>query len=300
MKKVLVTGASGFIGTHTLPLLLQLGYEVHAVSFKEKHENSNGINWYQANLKDRSEVKRLIAEIRPTHLLHLAWCAEPGKFWSDPENIRWAQAGLELLQAFQLQGGKRVVTAGTCAEYSWKEELCLESTTPVKPATLYGNCKQTLQMNTDSFCKETQLSYCWGRIFFVYGPHEHPARLVPSVIRSLLEKEPAECSHGKQNRDLLYVEDVASGFVSLLESDITGIVNIGSGKGVMLRNVIETIGNKIGCPELIRLGAIPSPADDPATLVADTNRLRQETGWTPRFNLDTGLDQTIQWWKNML
>ena len=138
------------------------------------------------------------------------------------------------------------------------------------------------------------------KIFFLYGPYEHPKRLISYVIRSLIKGEPALCSSGDQNRDFLYVEDVASGFVALLENEITGIVNIGSGESVLLRNVVETIGEKIGCPELIRLGVIPSRPDDPTMLVADASKLRQEVGWTPRFNLDRGLDQTIEWWKGLL
>ena len=83
------------------------------------------------------------------------------------------------------------------------------------------------------------------RIFFVYGPHEHPARLIPSVINSLLNKKTVECTHGKQYRNLLYIEGVASGFVALLCNKVIGVVNIGSGESRMLRNIIETIGEKL-------------------------------------------------------
>ena len=78
---------------------------------------------------------------------------------------------------------------------------------------------------------------------------------------------------------------------------MTGVVNIGSGESRMLRNIIETIGEKIDCPELIRLGSIPSRPGDPIRLVADINKLRKEVGWSPKFSLDVGLDKTIQWWK---
>ena len=96
MTKTVVTGASGFIGRCSLPFLLQAGHEVHAVSLK-KNPNNNGINWHQADLKSGSQTKRLIADICPTHLLHFAWCTEPGVFWNDLENNQWVQASLELL-----------------------------------------------------------------------------------------------------------------------------------------------------------------------------------------------------------
>ena len=121
MIKTLVTGASGFIGRHSLPLLLKAGHEVHAVSLKKKNPCINGINWHQADLKNQTQTKRLIADIRPSHLLHFAWCTEPGSFWNDPKNNHWVQASLELLKNFQAHGGKRIVIAGTCAEYDWNE-----------------------------------------------------------------------------------------------------------------------------------------------------------------------------------
>ena len=300
MKKTLVTGASGFIGRHTLEPLLQAGHEVHALSFKKKPNNEKYIKWHQADLKNSTQTQDLIGKIQPTHLLHFAWCADPGKFWTDPENTQWVEASFNLIKNFHAQGGKRVVIAGSCAEYNWNKSIYSEKASPEMPATLYGKCKQELQIKAESFCHKVDLSLCWGRIFFVYGPYEHPERLVSSVVRSLLKNEPAECSHGKQKRDLLFVEDVASGFVSILEDKITGIVNIGSGKGVALKDVIKTIGDKIGRNNLIRIGALPSPANDPPILVADTKRLTEEVGWAPKFDINAGLDRTIQWWKSAL
>ena len=300
MKKILVTGASGFIGRHTLAPLLQTGYEVHAVSSKKKTENETSIKWHQTDLKNSTQTQDLIGKIQPTHLLHFAWCAEPGKFWTDPENTQWVEASFNLIKKFHAQGGKRVVISGSCAEYEWNKSIYSEKTTSEKPATLYGKCKQELQIKVEAFCHEVDLSLCWGRIFFVYGPYEHPARLVSSIVRSLLKNETAECSHGNQKRDLLFVEDVASGFVSILENEITGIVNIGSGEGVALKDVIKTIGDKIGRKNLIRMGTLPSPANEPPILVAETKRLTEEVRWAPKFDINTGLDRTIHWWKSTL
>lgn len=297
MKKTLVTGGSGFIGRHMLPLLSNANHEVHAVSYKQNKTTVNGIHWHRVDLTDASQLKKLVAEVKPTHLLHFAWSMKPGQYWDDPKNICWVKVSLELLQAFSDHGGERLVMAGTCAEYAWGGGICSETTTPLKPTTLYGSCKSGLQMMVESFCRKTQLSISWARIFNVYGPCEPKERLVSSVICSLLQGEPAKCSHGNQNRDLLYVEDVASAVVSLLESNVEGAVNIGSGKYVMLKDVIETIGEKIGRSDLIRLGQIPSSSGEPSLLVADTKRLREEVNWTQEFSLDEGLDRSIQWWK---
>jgi nucleoside-diphosphate-sugar epimerase len=141
------------------------------------------------------------------------------------------------------------------------------------------------------------MSVGWGRIFFVYGPREHPARLVSSVIRSLLAGEEAKCTHGEQVRDFLHASDVAAAFVSLLESDVDGPVNVGSGIPTTIHDLIARIGKAIGRPELLRFGALPARADEPPTILADIRRLTKEVGWMQRISLEKGLEQTIAWWR---
>ena len=141
------------------------------------------------------------------------------------------------------------------------------------------------------------LSAVWGRIFFLYGAHEHPSRLVPSVINALLDGKPALCTHGNQIRDFLHVEDVASAFAALLDSEVNGAVNIASGEPVALENIIYRIADKLERPDLVQLDAISAPASDVPLLIGDASRLKQEVGWSPRYDLDTGLEMTIDWWK---
>ncbi len=298
MMKVLVTGGSGFIGRHCLPMLVASGYEVHAVSIIQEDPVPH-IHWHVVDLLNPGEVNKLITQVKPTHLLHLSWYTVVGKYWTSLENVRWVQASLELLLVFAANGGKRVVMAGTCAEYDWKYELYSEQTTPLVPATLYGSCKHALQVMVDAFCRQTGLSYAWGRIFFLYGPHEHPDRLVSSVIRSLLQGEPARCSHGNQLRDFLHVEDVGHAFVMLLNSDMEGAVNIGQGTPTAIREVVEIISDQLHGKHLIQLGALTTSPNDPPALIADTHRLKS-IGWQPKYDLKTGLEQTIAWWKTNL
>ncbi|MCL0035061.1 NAD(P)-dependent oxidoreductase [Thermodesulfovibrionales bacterium] len=302
MKKVLLTGASGFIGRHTVPFLIENGYEVHAVlrTAQPSLKKESRLFWHQCDLLNPEQQERLLAEVKPTHLLHFAWYSTPRKYWTSIENLRWVQASLKLLMNFVEQGGERAVLAGTCAEYDWSYGYCSERITPTQPSTLYGTCKCSLQSILESFAIQSSISIAWGRIFFLYGPHEHPDRLISSVIRSMLKGEPARCSHGNQIRDFLHVEDVASGFIALLESEVQGAVNIASGQPIVLKDVIYKIAARLNRHEMVQLGALPAPTNESPLLVADVRRLTEEVRWKPKYNLEQGLDQTIAWWKDQI
>lgn len=294
-----MTGATGFIGKHTIPLMIEDGYEVHAVfnTGQPFITQEPRLFWHQCNLLNTDQQRSLIAKVKPTHLLHFAWYTTTGKYWDSLENVRWVQASLDLLTNFVYQGGKRAVFAGTCAEYDWNYGYCSEEVTPMQASTLYGTCKHCLQEILRHFSQQTGLSSAWGRIFFLYGPHESPTRLVPSVILSLLKGEPALCSHGNQIRDFLFVNDVASAFVTLLNSKVEGVVNIASGKPITLKSIIQLISQLLGCPEAVKFGALPGHKNEPPLLVANTTRLTEEVGWESKYTLEDGLLRTIDWWR---
>lgn len=298
MKKVVLTGANGFVGQHCLEPLLEKGYEVHAVSSQFKEGQSANVIWHCVDLLDLGKVDALMARLQATHLLHFAWTTAPGKYWTSPENIHWLQSSLELLHAFEKYGGQRVVMAGSCAEYDWQHGLCKENVPPISPTTLYGSCKHALQLTLGAFSKQNRLSHAWGRIFHLYGPHEHPERLVSSVILALLQDKPINCSSGEQVRDFLFVADAATAFVTLLESNISGPVNIASGRPVRVKDVVLKISNQIGRSELVKFGRHPDKISDPPLLVADVSRFSKKTSWSPEYDLDQGLERTIAWWKN--
>jgi nucleoside-diphosphate-sugar epimerase len=230
----------------------------------------------------------------------LAWYTAHGSFWTSPENLRWVQASLELLRAFAACGGKRTVFAGSCAEYDWSFGGCSEGITPTTPRSLYGTCKNALQQIFAQYCRQEKISGGWGRIFFLYGPHEAKARLIPSVITALLDSKPARCRDGSQIRDFLHVEDAASAFCALLSSDVEDVVNIASGRPVSIKEVVELIAVKMGRRDLIELGTLDVSEAEAPMVVADTRRLAQEVAWQPKYDLSTGLDDVIEWWKGRL
>jgi UDP-glucuronate decarboxylase len=164
----------------------------------------------------------------------------------------------------------------------------------------YAACKIALQTILDDFGRRERLSTAWGRIFFQFGPHEHPDRLVPSVICNLLLNREAPCSHGRQIRSFLHVADVGEAFAAVLDSELEGPVNIGSDERVSLADLVDRIGRQIGRPELLRLGARPAPPGEPSLLVPDIHRLRDEARWRPRFTLDEALSDTVAWWRGRL
>lgn len=303
MKKVLLTGATGFIGRHTIAPLTNAGFEVHAVTSKVP-VNSIDVNeqccWHTMNLLDPTQVKNLVSTIKPTHLLHFAWYNIPGKCLVAEENFLWVQASLELLKYFREQGGERVVMAGSALEYDWNYGYCSEVLTPRNPHTTYGVCKNALQEMLKAYSEITKLSSAWGRVFNVYGPYDHPKRLVSSVILSLLKDEPALCSHGNQLRDYLYVEDVANAFVKLLESKVVGEINIASGKPVAVKEIVLKIAEKLGKLDLVKLGTILASVDEPPLFAANVSHLSTEMSFLPKYDLDNGLDEAIIWWQKQL
>ena len=296
-RRVLVTGASGFIGRQCLPLLAECGFEVHALSSRPRAAASDAVRWHQFDLLGAGDPDALCARVQPEALLHLAWVTTPGVYTRTPANLDWVAASLRLARSAVEHGATRLVGAGTCFEYQHGgREPCRERSTPLRPDTLYGASKVALGGLLDAYAAEVGISSAWGRVFFLYGPHEHPDRLAASVIRALLAGETAACSVGTQARDFLHVRDVAAGFVALLASEVTGPVNIGSGEALTVRELVLEIGEQLGRPDLIALGARPLAPGDPPLVVADVARLRDEVGFRSSFDWRDGIRDTIRWW----
>ncbi|HEY4445044.1 MAG TPA: NAD(P)-dependent oxidoreductase [Steroidobacteraceae bacterium] len=337
-RRVLVTGAGGFIGRWSVPALQRLGYEVHAVlsgtAGRDVPAQLEGAKIHCVDLLNDAQLDGLVREVKPSHLLHFAWIATPGLYWNSAENFRWLATSERLLRAFHAHGGGRAVMAGSCAEYDWSRvEVCDELSSPLANAKIaapsgadashheaashdavasndadapsdavsrYAACKIALQRMLGDFGRREHLSTAWGRIFFQFGPHEHPNRLVPSVICNLLLNREAPCSHGRQIRSFLHVADVGEAFAAVLDSGLEGPVNIGSDERVALADLVVRIARQIGRPELLRLGARPAPPREPSLLVPEIHRLRDEALWRPRFTLNEALSDTIAWWRGRL
>jgi nucleoside-diphosphate-sugar epimerase len=290
VKRVLVTGAAGFIGSHCVPLLVEAGYDVHGVVPEGVAPNAENVTWYTADLLEPDRLHGLVTEVRPTHLLHLAWFVAPGEYWRSTENVRWLKAGLDLAREFADAGGERSVMAGTCAEYEASDGPLVEGVTPLRPATLYGACKAALHLSTAQYFVERGVSAAWTHVFYLYGPGENPSRLVPSAIRAFLAGEEFCVAHPNDVRDFLHVEDVARAFVALVRSDAQGDFNIASGVGVSVGELVGQVAEAVRRPELAHCErGVPGSS----RIVGTISRLPEETDWEARHTLAEGIEAEV-------
>lgn len=274
-RRVVLTGASGF--------------DVHALGRRPPNAE---VTFHPVDLLDIDAARRAVRAIKASHLLHLAWYAEPGLYWRSPINLDWLAASLTVVRTFRESGGGRAVVAGTCAEYAWVPKPLIEQGL-CAPTTLYGAAKDGTRRVLAAYASEAGLSIAWARLFFLYGPGEKPGRLVSSAIRTLQAGQRFSTSRGHQRRDFSHVADVANAFAALLDSTVEGPINIGSGEAVPVGAILERIGRLTDRLELIDFGSRQIEQDEPASIEANVNRLRKEVGFYPHYDLDSGLAQTV-------
>ena len=292
--KILLTGATGFIGSHVARTLVRTSHEVHAIVRPDDEmwrirDILPSLHIVRADLLDATFT---LPPVTFDACIHLAWYVEPGKYLESPQNKEWVETSLRLARVLKDSGCQRFIAAGTCFEYATSDPPQREST-PTKPSTLYVQSKLKLLHALQS----VGIEFAWVRFFYQYGPHEDSRRLVPVIINSLLNAQEVKLVPGDRTRDYLYIEDVASAVCAVAQSDVTGPVNIGSGSPTTVRDLALKIGQMLNRPELIRIGALPYSANEPMHLLADNTKLRG-TGWSPVISLDDGLRQTVEWWKS--
>lgn len=280
---VLVTGATGFIGSHVARELVRRGHEVHAVV--RRGSDRRRLRDLEASLHLHEGFIDSVP-VTPDVTIHLAWYAVPGKYLEAPENIECLDASRRLLS--KLSG--RVLCAGTCFEYDTRIGWLTEGS-PTRPTTLYATCKDGLRKEVVE-----RPNAVWLRFFYQYGPWEDPRRMIPTAVRAILHGEVVRTSAGEQRRDFLYIDDVARAVCSAAESSLVGPLNIGSGIAYPVREIVTTIGKLAARPDLIRLGAVGYYEGEPMLVGADVGKLRS-IGWVPELDLEEGLRRTFDWWK---
>ena len=295
--RVLVTGGSGFVGRQAVGSLIAAGADVHLHCHRHRVLFADVPHIY-SDLREPDAARRLLDQVRPEIVLHLAWHVKHETFWTSQENLDWGAASLFLARAALDVGVRRFIGVGTCFEYCWPNTGdCREDETTLAPTSLYAVTKDATRRIIEEL---HDLSFAWARLFYLYGPFEHDARLVASIASRLARGQAAPLSSGAAVRDFLDTRDAGAALAALAFSDVVGAVNIGSGEGVSIASIAERLGRIAGRPELIQVGALIDREGEPPRIVADTRRLREEVGFRAARSLDEGLADTYSWWCRQL
>lgn len=286
--RVVLTGAGGFIGASVVRQLAPEGTELHTLG----RIGVPGTVFHACDLI-ADDPAPILAEIAPTHLVHLAWNEDRATLWNGAENLAWVAATLRLVLAFRQAGGTRAVIAGSSAEYDWTGNAPLdERTSPLNPATGYGRAKRAL-FDLVANTPELGLSVGWARIFFAFGPHDKPDRLLSQVIDGVAAGRTVACSAGTQVRPFIHVDDVAGALIALLRSPVEGPVNIALAETTSVRDLALRAGAAAGDPNLIMFGTQPLQPGEPPVLTTAVARLTDEVGFVPRFTIEQAVRATV-------
>jgi nucleoside-diphosphate-sugar epimerase len=293
--KIFVTGANGFIGSAFCRLALAHGHEVTGLIQPAKISPANlpvnkNLIWLKGTLAELPWKN--IAQFKPDLCVHLAWIATPGVYLESPENEQYLRWSLDLAHGLQNIGVNHIVAAGTCIEYNISESPLSENSTPVNPTTLYARCKNTLRETLATEAQKDSWQFCWGRIFYPYGVGEHPARLCSSLIQKLRRGEKLVLKTPHSRKDYIYIEDLATAILLTVERKFTGTINWGTGKGISVREIADTLAVMLNKLNLVEVADPPEPDPFPF-VVADIAKL-DALGWKPVWTLNRGLEELIR------
>lgn len=267
IKKILLTGSSGFVGKQILKALdtedvefvltVRSGKEVFFGDLNNKHTLiqsrdifSESENWWQEACAD--------VDI----LIHAAWYVEPGKYLSSPKNLDCLTGSLTMAKGAVKAGVKRIVGIGTCFEYDLSPGV-LSVHTPLAPITLYAAAKASLYFNLANWLPEEEVTFAWCRLFYLYGEGEQANRLVPYIRQQIEKGAEVQLTSGNQIRDYLDVAVAGKKIAGVALSGKTGPVNICSGIPTTIRQLTEKIADEYGRKDLLKFGARPDNLVDP-------------------------------------
>ena len=288
-KKVLLTGVTGLVGKEVIEPLKNMGYEISALTIDENNPD-NGVNWIKCNLFDEESLKLAMEKVKPTHLLNFAW-ATTGNYLTSEINFEFVKSGLNLLKYFKQNGGKRAVFVGTCFEYEFKDEP-LKETDTINPQTLYAKSKNALHELAEEYCRINDISFGYGRIFYVYGHGENEKRLTAHLIKTLSNNGEVIINNGDLVKDYMYTKDIAGAFAAFLNSDVEGSVNICTGKGISLKDYSTYIAKQLGKEEYLKINY--EETNQPPIIVGDNTRLTKEVGYEIKYSFEKAIEEILK------
>ncbi len=279
MKKLIVTGASGILGRRIMEILSDSEFEVYAL-YKTNDsviKSSKNIKKIPCNIFDEKAISDLLKHISATHLIHLAWTTEHGKYAESVSNFDWLKSSINLLKHFAENGGKKFVGAETFMEYSSQNSgLLNEDSTLNFPNTFYGKNKVNFKNIAKDYCEKMNIDFCWGKIFFLFGEGEDKNKFISSVINSSLQGKEISCRNPNVLRDYISSSAAAQIFINLLKRDIKGEFNVSCGNVYSLRQLVYLILNLLNIDDKLFNDSIDNLDKNQIDLIAaDLTKLKK-------------------------
>jgi len=269
--KVLMTGATGFVGRQILKVLVERGFFVKVLirepSRLDSNQNLKNVEICVINDVFNTPPEQLNQLVSGFNLMiHAAWNVEPKSYLTSSKNIDSLKGTLDLARAFFDSGGQKFVGIGTCAEYDLTSND-IDTCTPLMPKSLYAACKLSVFQVISEISRLLDKDFVWCRLFYLFGEGEQQHRLVPYIRRQLEAGEEVLLSQGDQIRDFLNVRTAAESIVKVALGRKSGVENICSGVGITVRDLAESIADEYGRRDLLRFGARPDNLFDPPRIV---------------------------------
>jgi nucleoside-diphosphate-sugar epimerase len=301
---VLVTGASGFIGSHLTRRLVSDGARVLAMTSASANPDrladvAADIELVRANVNDVDSLRAVVENGHPDLVVHLAAFTHVGRsFERVDENIQTNIQGTVNLLEVLAGDFTRFVYIGTGDIYG-DAPVPFHEDGPVRPLSPYAVSKYA----AERYCRMFHRAYDWPivclRPFNAYGPFQSGDRIIPELILAGLRGESLRMTEGHQTREFTYVEDEIDAFVrALVVPGIEGqVMNVGRGEEVSMRDIALTVLGLLDQPAEPQFGALPGRPNEVARMVGDSSRARELLGWEPMHSLSDGLEKTIAWYR---
>lgn len=304
--RVLLTGASGFIGAHLVSALVHEGSEVaivlnHGDNALRLEGLMDHLHVYHGDLTSALPIESALTEFSPDFVYHLA--AAGVKPYFDPVHIMNTNVvGTTLLAELlrNLPHACRLIYTGSSFQYGVGDNLSEHH--PFKPTTIYGASKAAGEILLQMYARTYGLDISVARLFTVYGPGERIGRLVPTVIVAALQQKRLLVTGGRQERDFVYISDIVQGLLQLAsQKDASGkSVNLSSGHGISVRAMIEKISEVLGVELDVEIGALPYREGEIWNQSGDNALARKVLDWQPSTSLKSGIEQTANWYHDNL
>lgn len=292
-QKVLITGASGFIGSRLMERLEAVDCEIHAVSRAERRAESRSIRWWKCDLAEASAVNRIVGAVKPDTILHLASLVAGARDRSlvAPMLRSNLLSSVNLLNA-AADVDARIVLAGSMEEPG-------DETADRAPCSPYAAAKWAASGYARMFHALYELSVVTLRIFMVYGPgRQDEKKLVPCVLRSLLRGQSPALASGRRPVDWVHVDDVVEAIIAAAEHVETRgeTLDVGSARMTTVREVVESLRDLVDPSLTLNFGALSDRPLEGARR-AEISRTEERIGWKPRMTLEAGLRETAEWFR---